>query len=179
MDASTTVPPHRFLRALGLTCAALAVGAAAHLLGGATVAPLALAAAFPLVLGLAWPLTGRERGWLPIAGAQLAGQQVVHSLLGWGTSDMSGLAPDAFLYGHVVAAALVAVWLRRGEQRTWAAARRTARALAARWQRFLRLFDAGAAPHHPEPPARPADVPVPSGPRLRFDVVRRGPPLHV
>ena len=64
-----------------LTCAAVAVGAAAHLLGGAAVEPIGLAAAFPLLLGLSWPLTDRERGWLPIAGAQLAGQQVVHTLL--------------------------------------------------------------------------------------------------
>ena len=64
-----------------LTCAAVAVGTAAHLVGGGAVNPIALAAAFPLLLGLSWPLTGQERGWLPIAGAQLAGQQVVHTLL--------------------------------------------------------------------------------------------------
>ena len=36
----------------------------------------------------------------------------------------------------VVAAVLVAVWLRRGEQRTWAAARRAARMVAAWWARL-------------------------------------------
>jgi hypothetical protein len=172
-------PPHRFLRALALTGAAIAVGAAAHLLGGATVVPAALAVAFPVLLGLSWPLTGRERGWLPIAGAQLAGQQVVHTVLDrFGEAVESGLPVDLFLYGHVAAAALVAVWLRRGERRTWAAARRAARLVARWWARLLVLLRRGTPPR----PAQPVAAPEPLAhrpPLLRHAVVRRGPPVLV
>jgi len=110
VDARDPDPPQRLQRALVLTCAAVVVGVAAHLLGGGTVEPVAVAAAFPVLLGLSWPLTHRERGWLPIAGAQLAGQQVVHTLLSSAT-DVAAPGPpvDAFVYGHVLAAVLVAV----------------------------------------------------------------------
>ena len=163
-----------------LTCAAVAVGAAAHLLGGGAVDPTALAAAFPLLLGLSWPLTGRERGWLPIAGAQLAGQQVVHTLLSRaGDAVEPGLPVDVFLYGHVLAAVLVAVWLRRGEQRTWAAARRATRMVAAWWARLVVLLGHGELPYPVAAPIVVSPVPVPGRPLLRHAVVRRGPPLHV
>jgi hypothetical protein len=173
-------PPHRLARALVLTCAAVAVGAGAHLLGGAAVDPIALAAAFPLLLGLSWPLTDRERGWLPIAGAQLAGQQVVHTLLSRaGDAVEPGLPVDVFLYGHVLAAVLVAVWLRRGEQRTWAAARRAARMVVVWWTRLLVLLGHGEPPHPVTTPIFASPVPVPGRPLLRHAVVRRGPPVLV
>jgi len=92
VDARDPDPPQRLQRALVLTCAAVVVGVAAHLLGGGTVEPVAVAAAFPVLLGLSWPLTHRERGWLPIAGAQLAGQQVVHTLLSSAT-DVAAPGP--------------------------------------------------------------------------------------
>jgi len=163
-----------------LTCVAVAVGAAAHLLGRGAVDPIALAAAFPLLLGLLWPLTDRERGWLPIAGAQLAGQQVVHTLLSRaGDAVEPGLPVDVFLYGHVLAAVLVAVWLRRGEQRTWAAARRAARLVAAWWARLVVLLGHGELPYPVTAPNAASPVPLPGRPLLRHAVVRRGPPLHV
>lgn len=171
-------PPRRSTRAVVLTGAALAVGAAAHLLGGTSVDPAALALAFPVLLGLSWPLTHRERGWLPIAGAQLAGQQVVHTLLDRaGDATAPGLPVDLLLYGHVAAAALVAVWLRRGEQRTWAAARRAARRVALWWARLLVLLTVEAPPPLPLA-ARPAPEQAPRSPLLRHAVVRRGPPVH-
>ena len=175
-----TRPPHRLARALVLTCVAVAVGAAAHLLGRGAVDPIALAAAFPLLLGLLWPLTDRERGWLPIAGAQLAGQQVVHTLLSRaGDAVDPGLPVDVFLYGHVLAAVLVAVWLRRGEQRTWAAARRAARLVAAWWARLVVLLGHGELPYPVTAPNAASPVPLPGRPLLRHAVVRRGPPVHV
>jgi hypothetical protein len=179
MNRSTTAPPRRFLRALTLTGAAVSVGAGAHLLGGAAVDPIALVAAVPVLLGLSWPLTDRERGWLPIAGAQLAGQQVVHTLLSRaGDAVDAGLPVDVFLYGHVAAAMLVAVWLRRGERRAWAAARRVARMVARWWARLLILL------RHTEPPhavhsAAPSEPSAPRPPLLRYALVRRGPPVHV
>jgi hypothetical protein len=162
-----------------LSGAAVAVGAGAHLLGGATVDPVALAAAVPLMLGLSWPLTGRERGWLPIAGAQLAGQQVVHTLLSRaGDAVEPGLPVDVFLYGHVAAALLVAVWLRRGERRTWAAARRAARMVARWWSRLLVLLRHSEPPHAVQAAAPPEPL-VSRPPLLRHALVRRGPPVHV
>jgi Na+-translocating ferredoxin:NAD+ oxidoreductase RnfD subunit len=175
-----TRPPHRLVRALVLTGAAVAVGAAAHLLGGAAVDPLALAAAFPVLLGLSWPLTDRERGWLPIAGAQLAGQQVVHTLLNRaGDAVAPGLPVDVFLYGHVLAAVLMAVWLRRGEQRTWAAARRAARMVAACWARLVVLLGHVELPYPVATSIVASPVPLPGRPLLRHALVRRGPPVDV
>lgn len=179
MRATDLRPPRRLTRAVALSAAALTVGAVAHLLGGASVEPVALVVAFPVLLGLSWPLTDRERGWLPIAGAQLAGQQVVHTLLErLGDAVEPGLPVDVFLYGHVAAAALVAVWLRRGERRTWAAARRAARLVARWWARLAVLLTVDAPP--PAPPVeRPTHETPPRSPLLRHAVVRRGPPVTV
>ena len=174
-----SAPPHRFLRSLALSAAAVAVGAGAHMLGDADVDPVALVAAVPLLLGLSWPLTDRERGWLPIAGAQLAGQQVVHTLLSRaGDAVEPGLPVDLFLYGHVTAALLVAVWLRRGERRTWAAARRAAQMVARWWAKLLILLVRDTPPR-PTQPVAPTEPLVPRSPLLRHAVVRRGPPVLV
>ena len=173
-----SAPPHRLLRALVLSTAAVAVGAGAHMLGGADVDPVALVAAVPVLLGLSWPLTDRERGWLPIAGAQLAGQQVVHTLLSRaGDAVEPGLPVDLFLFGHVAAALLVAVWLRRGERRTWAAARRAAQMVVRWWARLLVLLRTSEPPQ--AVPVAPPQPLVPRSPLLRHAVVRRGPPVHV
>jgi hypothetical protein len=179
VDARDPDPPQRLQRALVLTCAAVVVGVAAHLLGGGTVEPIAVAAAFPVLL-LSWPLTHRESGWLPIAGAQLAGQQVVHTLLASAT-DVAAPGPpvDAFVYGHVLAAVLVAVCLRRGEQRVWALARRAAHTLGLLWRRVLDLLSLGEPPRPHGVPPTPPTLPVPRPPLLRHADVRRGPPVHV
>ena len=117
---------------------------------------------------------------MPIAGAQLAGQQVVHTLLSSAT-DVAAPGPpvDAFVYGHVLAAALVAACLRRGEQRVWALARRAAHTLALLWRRVLDLLSLGEPPRPHEVPPAPPTLPVPRPPLLRHAVVRRGPPVHV
>ena len=169
------------MRALVLTLTAVAVGVGAHVIAGGTIAAAGVVAGAPLLFGLSWMITDRERGWLPIAGAQLAGQQVVHSLLGIASPEMSDSAVplDLFLYGHVVAAALVAVWLRCGERRVWAAARRAIRSFAAHWRRLLTLLG-----HHPTsgpaPRTRVVAAPVPCRRApLRHTVIRRGPPALV
>ena len=168
-----------------LTVTTVAVGVGAHLLAGGPVTIGGVVAAVPVLLGLFLSLTDRERGWLPIAGAQLAEQQVVHSLLELGASHMhaapmSGAMPaDLFFYGHFLAAALVATWLRCGERRAWAAARRAVLAVAACWQHLLTLLG-----HRPPsaPKAAPAVVTATLPRRhaaLRHTVVRRGPPALV
>ena len=182
VSAASLAPPHRAARALVLTCTAVAAGIGAHLLGGGEVSLGGVAAAFPVLLGLVWSLADRERGWLQIAGAQLAGQQAVHSILEWGAHPASGgggLPADLFLYAHVLTAALMAGWLRCGERRAWAAARRAVRAVAAQ-VRFLVGLLGYRSPAHPEPlPPASTGLPAPAWILLRHAVVRRGPPVHV
>ena len=156
---------------------AAAVGVAAHVLGGgAPSAAGAVPAALALV-GPAWLLAGRERAFVTIAGAQLAGQQLVHAWLEL-DSAVAHLPPpdDVSLYGHVLAALAVAAWLRCGERRVWAAARRAARAVAV-WWRWVRARR--TAPQ--APPPLPLGVPRvfcrSPGVVLAHVLVRRGPPL--
>ena len=176
----------RLPRALVLALAATLVGAASHLLTGGTLDLTGVLCAVPVLAALAWPLTGRERGWLPILGVQLVGQQVAHVLFGLGlfgagavpaTHDLT-LPVDAWFYGHVAAAVVVAAWLRFGERRTWAAARRAAAAVSTFWRALLRLF--GHDVTYPEVVAPAVDESLvrPSHP-LRHSLVRRGPPLCV
>jgi hypothetical protein len=176
----STSPPHRGLRAVVAAFVAMIAGGGAHLLAGGVVSIPGVAAGLAVLLGPAWSLAGRERGWAVIAGLQLAGQQVVHLLLelasdrpGQGT----GLPEDVTLYGHIAAAALIAAWLRYGERRTWNAAHRAARAVAARWRWLLSLFDRCEPPYPVHPIAAPDRSRVATGRPLRHVVVRRGPPL--
>jgi hypothetical protein len=181
-SALSPAAPHRAARALVLTCTAVAVAVGAHVAGGGAVDVGGIAAAFPVLLGLVWSLTDRERGWLPIAGAQLAGQQAVHSILEWGTHPAAGsgaLPADLVFYAHIAAAALLAAWLRCGERRVWAAARRAIQAVAAHVQFLIGLL--GYRPPADPRPSRPRSTTLPAYARtlLRHAVVRRGPPVHV
>ena len=182
VSAAPPAPPNRAARALVLTCTAVVAGVGAHLLGGGAVSLGGVAAAFPVLLAFVWSLTNRERGWLPIAGAQLAGQQAVHSILDWGAHPAAGdggLPADLLLYAHVLAAALMAAWLRCGERWAWAAARRAVRAIATR-VRFLVSLLGNQRPAHPEHlPHASTGLPAPAWILLRHAVVRRGPPVHV
>jgi hypothetical protein len=163
-------PPSRALRAgLGAAIAvgfAVAFHAAAH--GG--VAATSATYVFLALLGPSWMLAGRERSWWMLALTQLGGQQVAHVVLSALAPDAAHLVPaDLMLYAHLVAAALSALWLWRGERQAWAAARRLVAAVL----------------HRVEiPAARPARTPIPpraaEGPHsllLRHAVLRRGPPL--
>jgi len=86
------------------------------------------------------------------------------------------VSTDAWFCGHVLAAVAVTAWLRHGERRTWAAARRVARTVSRYWRRVLALFEQPntAYPGGPAPVDRP---PTPSSHTLRHSLVRRGPPL--
>lgn len=144
--------PGRVARTGAAAGVALAAAAGGHLgSGGAVSAPGLLAAAVALVAP-AWWLTGRERGWAPLAGALLTGQLAAHTLftttsptgeavmhinhghhspghLSPGHHAVGWLPVDLMLLGHLLAAVVGAAWLRRGERRAWAAARRAAAAL--------------------------------------------------
>lgn len=174
-----TPAPRRLPRAVALAVCATVVGALSHVLSGGALTATGAVCALPVLTALAWPLTGRERGWSTILGVQLGGQQAAHLLFGLGAAPVphTALPTDAWFYGHVVAAVAVASWLRAGERRAWAAARRAAAALSAHWRRLLVLFERPEA-LHPEPAPSAVDDPaVAPFPLLRHSVVRRGPPL--
>jgi hypothetical protein len=160
------------LRAGLSATAAVLVAAVAHATAGGAVdfaaAGWALAA---LVVPAAW-LARRERGWLGLVAAQLAGQQAAHMAL-TASHDAYGAAllpTDLMLYGHLLAAAVAALWLRAGERRAFAAIRG--------------ILDAGRLLIIAGPPVPPLvraprlDAPpewlVPAF--LRHCVARRGPP---
>jgi hypothetical protein len=174
-----TGAPLRWLRTLVLAVGATTIGAASHLLSGGTLTPAGVVCTVPVLVVLAWPLTRRERGWSTILGVQLAGQHVAHVLFGLDApvTHAPALPADAWFYAHVLAAVLVATWLRRAERHAWAVARRTAAALAAHWRRLLALLERPEA-DHPEP-APPAVDEFPLRPvhPLRHSVIQRGPPL--
>jgi hypothetical protein len=138
-------------------------------LAGATLAFLA-------VLAPSWLLAGKERGWTTIAAAQLAAQQVLHPLLvaASPTPTPDALPHDAMFLLHVLGALGMASWLRHGERRMWASARRLVACLAL-WTRWLLHVPAAV------PPARmPAVFLCPSCPAtvlLRHVLSRRAPPL--
>jgi hypothetical protein len=178
VNAQELQPPIRLLRALIAASAATIIGAASHVTSGGALSVAGAACAVPVLVALAWPLTYRERGWLPILGVQLAGQLAAHALFASRTAEhaSSGVPVDAWFYGHVLAAVVLTAWLRCGERRTWAAARRAGRALSTYLCRLLTLFEQRDAPHPDVPP--PVDRPLtPSCHPLRHSLVRRGPPL--
>jgi len=100
---------------------------------------------------------------------------------------MTGAASGSAFFGltsgmtiaHVLAAAVAAWWLRRGEAALFAAARQAGTVLAALW-RMLAWWAAGARPTPSPGPAMPVvglDACRPVVARvLLFVVIRRGPP---
>lgn len=162
-----------------VAAAATAIGAVSHLVSGGSLSIVGSVCALPVLAALAWPLTDRERGWLPILGVQLAGQQAAHALFGLGAvghATSTAMPTDAWFCGHVFTAVVVTGWLRHGERRTWAAARRAARTLSRYWRRLVALFEHPDT-HCPDAPVPVDRPPTPSSHPLRHSLVRRGPPL--
>jgi hypothetical protein len=103
---------------------------------------------------------------------------------------MAGATSGSALFGltsgmtiaHVLAAAVTAWWLRRGEAALFTAVRRARAALSASW-RMLAWWTAGAQPTWSTGVAMPAVGPEARGPTvarvLLFTVIRRGPPAAV
>jgi hypothetical protein len=174
--ASVVAPPRRMARAGVSAAAAVALGLAGHVLAGGAPTVSGVGLAFLAVLVPSWLLAGRERSWTAIAGVQIAAQQVVHPLLVL-TSAMpaSDAVPhDLMFFLHVLGACVMAVWLRLGERRLWAAARR----LAARLVRWIsRLLGVPLAPATPASSGPVGYVPPAAPVVLRHSLRRRGPPL--
>lgn len=165
--------PGRALRAGAAAAVAVVVAGLAHRAGGGTVDLTNSGWVFAALAGPAWWLAGRERGWILLALAQLAGQQAAHVVLTRpGDVHGDGLLPmDLMLHVHLAAAAVAALWLRWGERRAAAALREVVRSVL--------LAVAGVpVPVAPAVPVRPAPpaVAVPAL-LLRHALARRGPPV--
>ncbi len=189
--APSSGAPRRVARTGAAAGVALAAAAGGHLgSGGAALSAPGLLAAAAALLAPAWWLAGRERGWGPLAGALFAGQLAAHALftvtspagdagmhMNPGHHEVGGLPAGLMLLGHLLAAAVGAAWLRRGERRAWAAARRVAAALHQTLSVLL---------------GRPVQVPADGGVLrwdaqkghptqqravLRHTIILRGPPL--
>lgn len=175
---SVVAPPHRLARAGASAAAAVALGLTGHLVAGGEPTLTGTGLAFLAVLVPSWLLAGRERGWTLIAGVQVAAQQVIHPLLvlASSTPESDALPHDLMFFLHVLGAFAMAVWLRFGERRTWAAARRLARRLML-W--IVRLLGRPKAPTGAVAPCPVAYVPLAVPVLLRHAVSRRGPPLPV
>jgi hypothetical protein len=188
----TADAPCRVARTSAATAVALSAAVGGHLAAGGT--PLSAAGLLTAAAVLAlpgWWLTGRERGWRRLAAALVAGQLGTHALFNatTGVTGQAGgaatghhgtgwLPMDLMLLGHLLAAAVGAAWLRRGERHVWAAARRAVAAL----HRTLRVLLSRSAPISADldlphrdarenPPLRRPAV-------LRNTIILRGPPLH-
>jgi hypothetical protein len=165
-----TPVPSCALRAGLAAGTAVGVATAAHGIAHGGVDLVGAVWAFAALLGPAWWLTRRERSGGAHALTQLGAQQAVHAALSLSADGSAHVPHDLMFYAHLLAAALTGCWLRYGERRAWAAARRLV---------------AGVLPDLP-PAARtaaplPLLVPVtthrPPALVLRHALARRGPPL--
>ncbi|MFC5234585.1 hypothetical protein [Pseudonocardia zijingensis] len=178
-DRHSALPRSRAGRAAGAVAAALATTAGGHALATGAPPPLVgLLLTAAVLAGPAWWLTGGERGWERLAGAQLAAQFGGHALFVLTAADPAAHAghgrQELVLLVHVLGAAAAGAWLRRGERRAVAAARRTVALLRSLFGRLPREWR-GA---HPLTAAFPAGAPFAAlpGVRLRHSIVHRGPP---
>lgn len=186
--------PHPFFRASRAVLFATVVVALAtlgHGLVSAHAVPAwAVLTGFAGALGVTWALAGHERSLATLFGGLLGGQFALHTLYANAASyaDTAAMAESGHHGGslmpgqgsgllmtlaHVVAAALSAWWLRRGERAVWSLARR----LSFRPALLLLVEPPVLPPRAPVAPA--ADVPPPVERVLRHQVTRRGPPLRL
>jgi hypothetical protein len=174
-EAYGLLPPLRLVRAGASAGAATVLGLTGHIAAGGAFTLTGTLLAFAAVLAPSWLLAGRERGWTFIAAVQVVAQQVIHPLLTGVAPEPAALPHDVMFFLHVLGALAMAAWLRLGERRAWAAARR----LAARILHWAIRFLAGAArPAGPVVrPRQSGTVALPVAVLLRHAVVRRGPPL--
>ncbi|HVW43041.1 MAG TPA: hypothetical protein VHC18_17000 [Amycolatopsis sp.] len=101
------------------------VGSVGHVAaGGAWAAPPIVAVAV-LLLGPVWVLSRRELTLAGIATLLASGQLITHTALMFGSAHTGGgmRAGSVFAF-HLMAALLAGWWMRCGERRAWARARR-------------------------------------------------------
>ena len=153
-------------RAVVLACVATAVGAASHLLTGGALSGVGVACTLLLLAVLARPLPAGSAAGGP-SPASSSPASTPHALFALGAASHvpTGLPVDAWFYGHLLAAGVVATWLRHAERRAWAAARRAVATLTAHWHRLLDRL-------------RPADPPRPTPAIAPPGALRRCPLRH-
>ena len=176
--------PFRLARTAVFAAVCLALGVAAHVLGGASVPPAAGVWAFGLSFAAAYPLAGRERSLTVILPLLAALQVLLHLMF---SLSHAVLAPDGpataqhlhsglvaglgMVVVHGWAAVLTGLWLARGEAALWALLRRLAVRLLVLW-----------LPLPVTPFATPlctTEPPILRSAVLRHVVSRRGPPRAV
>jgi len=163
------VSPWRWARAWALGASAVALSAGGHMLGGGHMEPVLLALLVALASLAAYGWLRTERGLLAIIAAVTVVQAATHVILGAGHTHSSS---SAMLAGHLLAGLVLAVVLRTGEARIFAAARRR----YLQWQIAVRSAVAGlGAPHLPRPRVITGAAPVLTS-WLHCDVQGRGPP---
>ena len=180
-DHRRGLPHGRAGRTAGATAAAAVTTSGGHLIGTGALPPLpGLLAALALAAIASWWLTRDERGWERLAAAQLAAQLGGHALFVATAADPAAhaghgaLGPELALLAHALGAAVAGAWLRCGERRAVAAARRVAAALRRLVTRLLARWRTARRPAPPRPVAAPTRVRI--APLLRHSIVHRGPP---
>jgi hypothetical protein len=175
------LPQSRPGRAVGALAAAIVTTAGGHLLGTGALPPLTgLLLALVVLAVPAWWLAGDERGWERLAAAQVVAQFGGHALFVATATDPVAhtghavIGPELVLITHVAGAVVAGAWLRAGERRAAAAARRVVTALRHLIRHFLRTWHAARRPA----PARLQSVSFRGvrAFRLRHSIVHRGPP---
>lgn len=135
-DVKAPTTPLRWLRAWLLGASSIALGAGGHALGGGHIEPvfLMLLTAAASLAAYAWLRT--ERGMIAILTAVIAVQVVSHLTMSMGHAHVTS---DMMLMSHAIAAVVLAGFLRFGEARVFARARRR----YLRWLVAVRLALAG------------------------------------
>jgi hypothetical protein len=151
---------------LGGSSTALSVGG--HLLGGGHVEPVLVALLTALAAGVGYAWLRRERGLIPLVGAVIASQVLTHVALSAGHPHGASM-----VMAHAAAAVALACFLRWGEARVFAAARRR----YLRWLVALRLAQAGRIAVRPWNPGVPATSAVGGQSWIHRAVQGRAPPV--
>ena len=144
------VSPWRWVRAWVLGGSAVALSAGGHVIGGGHAEPVLLVLLASLAALAAYGWLRTERGLLAIVAAVTVVQGAAHLILGAGHTHSSS---SAMLAGHLLAGVVLAVLLRTGEARLFAAARRR----YLQWQTAVRCALAGVASPQPAPQRLIAD----------------------
>lgn len=104
----------------GVVAASL-LGGVAHIAAGGAWSGPGIALGAVLLTLPTWLLTGKERGWPTISALLFGGQLVVHASFAVAGHEITVPSPTMLSY-HLITAALVGWWLRRGERALWRAA---------------------------------------------------------
>ncbi|WP_286989706.1 MFS transporter [Thermomonospora sp. CIF 1] len=183
-------PPCRLLRASSFAAVCVSLTVAGHVGASQEAVPWAAAGIGGLgVLGVAWLLAGHERSAVTILAGLLGGQFGLHVLFaavqcggaaghaGHGSGVPETVSGGAGMtLAHLVAAAVSAWWLWRGERLAWALARRVA---AFSLRAVLALLEAAPLPRRPVVGGWRAPCVRVRAALLRHSVGLRSPPRSV